>query len=100
MNEMQDYKFTSYPVASFVSHLSGKLYNQIMEVQNGFVTSIVLSGSGNTGKTGKSLMTSIWQIVFDGYKSQEQGISITLPALFAKLDRGSPYYSKDDSKLR
>ena len=59
MNEMQDEKFTSYPVASFVAHLRGKLYNQIMEVQNGFVTSIVLSGSRNTGNTGKSLMTTI-----------------------------------------
>ena len=92
MNEMQDEKFTSYPVASFVAHLRGKLYNQIMDVHNGFVTSIVLSGSGNTGNTGKSLMTAIWQIVFDGQKSKEQGISITQSALFAKLDKGVPYY--------
>ena len=97
MNEMQEDKFVSFPLASFVSHLHGKLYNEVMERQNGFVTSIVLSGAGNTGSTGKSLMTSMWQILFNGCKSQEQGISITKSALFSKLAKGTPYYGKCQS---
>ena len=91
---MQEEKFVSFPLASFVSHLQGKLYNEVMNRQKGFVTSIVLSGSGNTGSTGKSLMSSMWQILFNGFKSQDQGISITQSALFSKLDKGIPYYGK------
>ena len=98
MNEMQPDEFLSFPLASFIAHLTGYLYNEIMDFgygyDFGFVTSIVLSGAGNTFGTGKSLMTSMWQITFDGHKSNEQGISITNSALFSKLDRGIPYYSK------
>ena len=94
MNLMQEAAFQSFPVASFVWHLSGYLYPQVMETQFGWVTCIVLSGAGNTCRTGKSLLTSMWQLVFDGFKSQEQGISISTAALFTKLDKGIPYYSK------
>ena len=94
MNEMQESHFHSFPLASFVTHPTGHLYNLVMDVQNGYVTCITVSGSGNTCRTGKSLMTAMWQIIFDGSKSQEQGISITQSALFSKLDRGIPYYSK------
>ena len=94
MNQMQEDGFQSFPVASFVWHLSGYLYPQIMDVQFGWVTCIVVSGAGNTCRTGKSLLTSMWQLLFDGFKSQEQGISITTAALFTKLDKGIPYYGK------
>ena len=93
MNEMQQ-DFLSFPLASFLIHLSGHLYNEIQEVQNGYVTTIVVSGSGNTCRTGKSLMTNMWQLVFNGFKAEDQGISITPSALFSKLDKGIPYYSK------
>ena len=93
MNKMQE-DFYSFPLASFIIHLSGYMYNEIQEVQNGFMTSIVVSGAGNTCRTGKSLMTNIWQLVFQGHKAQDQGISITMSALFSKLDKGIPYFSK------
>ena len=93
MNEMQD-DFHSFPLATFLVHLSGHLYNEIQECQNGFMTSIVVSGAGNTCRTGKSLMSNMWQLVFNGCKAEDLGISITDSALFAKLDKGIPYYSK------
>lgn len=72
----------------------GFLYPHIMDEQNNYMTFVVASGSGNTNRTGKSLMTNMWQLVFDGLKTKEGTLSITEAAIFAKLDKGIPVYSK------
>ena len=94
MNEMQDPMFYSFPLASFLDHLMGYMYTQIMDVQNGYITCITISGSGNTSRTGKSLLTSMWQLVFDGFKTTERPITITETAAFQRLSDGLPLYSK------
>jgi hypothetical protein len=74
--------------------MMGYMYPQIMDVQKGYITCIVASGSGNTSRTGKSLVTSMMQILFDGDKTKERPITITEAALFEKLEKGTPIYSK------
>ena len=58
------------------------------------MTCVVASGSGDTSRTGKSLMTNMWQIVFDGKKTSEGTMSITEAAIYKQLDKGLPVYSK------
>ena len=94
MNEMQDPVFHSFPLATFLAHLMGFLYTQIMDELDNYYTCIVVSGSGNTARTGKSLMTSMWQIVFDGFKTKERVLTITEAAIYDKLDKGIAVYSK------
>jgi hypothetical protein len=74
--------------------MMGYMYPQIMDVQKGYITCIVASGRGNTSRTGKSLVTSMMQILFDGDKTKERPITITEAALFEKLEKGTPIYSK------
>ena len=96
MNQMQEAQVYSFPLASFLAHLMGNLYTQIMDKyeKEAFITCIVASGSGNTSRTGKSLMTSMMQLVFDGCKSKEKPIAITESAVFEKLGKGTALYSK------
>ena len=81
-------------MATFLEHLMGYLYSQIIEEQNNFMSFIVVSGAGNTSRTGKSLMSNMWQLVFYGTKSQEGKMSISEAAIFRKLDKGVPVFSK------
>ena len=97
MNEMQEPTFHSFPLATFLAHLMGFLYTQIMDELDNYYTCIVVSGSGNTSRTGKSLMTSMWQIVFDGFKTKERVLSISEAAIYEKLDKGISVYSKSIS---
>lgn len=58
------------------------------------MTIVVTSGDGNTSSTGKSLMTNMWQLAFDGEKTREGMMSISESAIFKQLDQGIPVYSK------
>ena len=51
---------TFFIVAYLSAHLGAEVYEQILQVQKSFSTTIVLSGSRNTGRTGKSLLTTCW----------------------------------------
>ena len=72
MNLLQDPALYSFPLATFLSHVSGNLYTHIMNKQNDYNTFMVVSGTGNTSRTGKSLMNSMWQMTFDGHKSSNR----------------------------
>ena len=98
MNSMQDPKFHSFPLASFCAHLAGMLYKIIVTAHRSFSTSVVLSGSGNTSRTGKSLMTSCWQLVFLGGYPKHQQIKITEASMFEELDQGCPVYLREWAK--
>ena len=74
--------------------MMGYLYCHVMKAQHNFMTMVVASGAGNTSKTGKSLMTNMWQLVFDGAKLNEGTMTITEAAIFKQLDKGRPVYSK------
>ena len=93
------------------SHLSAAIYEEILKVQKSFSTTIVLSGSGDTSRTGKSLMSTCWGISFFGtYKPNKtkyntvlyQGIGaesqhhmkITPATLFNELSAGRNIYCK------
>ena len=80
--------------ASFCAHLAGMLYKIIVTAHRSFTTSVVLSGSGNTYRTGKSLMTSCWQLVLLGDYPKHQQIKITDASVFEELDKGNPVYCK------
>ena len=58
------------------------------------MTSVVLSGDGNTCRTGKSLMTSTMQKIFLGEYQREQHIKLSESTLFNELDIGNPVYCK------
>ena len=94
MNLLQDPALYSFPLATFLSHVSGNLYTHIMDKQNGYNTFMVVSGTGNTSRTGKSLMNSMWQLTFDGHKSSDRMMTITEAAVFEKLDR-TPVYIRE-----
>ena len=81
-------------MASLLYFLMGFLYLEIMEEQNHFMTVVVASGAGDTSRTGKSLMTHMWQWVFDGKKTDEGTMSISEAAVYKQLDSGTPVYSK------
>ena len=80
--------------ASFAAHAQGAIYPQIMDVQPHYSTTVTLSGSGNTSRTGKSLMTSMWQIVFLGHKPAERVMKLTESSLYQLLSEGTPIYCK------
>ena len=80
--------------ASFAAHSQGAIYTQIMDVQPFYSTTVTLSGSGNTGRTGKSLMTSMWQIVFIGHKPVERIMKVTESTLYNLLSEGTTIYCK------
>ena len=67
---------------------------QIMDEQVSFSTIVTLSGSGNTARTGKSLMTSMWQLVFLGHKPVQRILKLTESNVFELLDEGTPIYRK------
>ena len=87
-------QFWSFPLATLLYYMMGFVYTHIMDTQNNFMTMVIASGSGNTGKTGKSLMSHMWQILFDGSKAKDGTMSITETAIFQQLDKGMPVYSK------
>ena len=74
--------------------MMGFLYTHIMDVQKNFMMFVVASGAGNTNRTGKSLMTSMWQLLFNGKKTTEGTMSISEAEIFRKLDKGTPIYSE------
>ena len=79
--------------ASLCANLSAFLYNILVEKYRYFSTPIVLSGSGSTPRTGKSLMTSCWQLAFYG-KWPKQSVKITEASLYDVLDKGETFYCK------
>ena len=74
-------------------HLQGAIYPQVMDVQPNFSITITLSGSGNTARTGKSLMTTMWQRAMLGYKP-ERILKLTEAALYDLLSEGTTIYRK------
>ena len=95
-----------YFSASFCLNLSSNLYRVLVEKYRYFPTTLVLSGSGCTPRTGKSLMTSCWQLAFLGHWP-EQAVKITEASLFDLLETGVPvwckspviFFSKQDFKV-
>ena len=83
-----------YLAASFCAHLACHLYIILVEAHRCFSTTIVLSGDGGTCRTGKSLMTSCWQLAFLGEYPTEQQIKVTEATLFKELNSGRPVYRK------
>ena len=79
--------------ASFCANLSAFLYTILVKQYKYFSTSIVLSGSGSTPRTGKSLMTSCWQLALYG-KRPKQSCKISEASLFDLLDKGETQYCK------
>ena len=77
-----------------MAHLAGAIYMQIMDVQVSFSTIVTLSGTGNTSRTGKSLMTSMWQLAFLGHKPMQRILKLTEANVFDLLDEGTPIYRK------
>ena len=86
--------YTVVSSGTLAAHAQGAIYTQIMDVKPHFSTTITLSGRGNTGLTGKSLMTSIWQIVFLGYKPVERIMKLTESTLYNLLSDGTNIYRK------
>lgn len=93
MNLMQSPEFYSFPLASFCAHLSASLYKVLVEAHRSFSTTVVLSGTGNTPRTGKSLMTSMWQLALQGCWPK-QLIKLTEATIFEELDKGRTVYCK------
>ena len=81
-------------MASLLYFMMGYLYCHVINSQHNFMTMVVASGAGNTSKTGKSLMTNMWHLAFEGNKLNEGTMTITEAAIFKQLDKGRPVYSK------
>ena len=82
--------------ASFCANLAAFLYRILVEKYRYFSTSLTLSGSGSTPRTGKSLMTSCWQLAFLGHWPK-QSVRITEASLFEHLNSGKTFYCKFQS---
>ena len=78
-------------VGTFCAHLSGKMYNQIIESQKSFTMQMNISGKV-TG-TGKSLFQSVWMLVFEGEEKIPVG-SITEDKAYKALAAGNNIYGK------
>jgi hypothetical protein len=66
----------------------------IIDNRDFFSMIVTLSGSGNTSRTGKSLMTNMWQLTFLGEKPLERLLKVTEANVFDLLDQGIPIYRK------
>ena len=81
-----------------VVHLQGAIYPQVMDVQPNFSITVTLSGSGNTARTGKSLMTTMWQYAMLGCKP-ERILKLTEAALYELLSEGTTIFRKSHNLI-
>ena len=77
--------------ASFCANMAAFLYTILVVRYRYFPTALTLSGSGSTPLTGKSLMTSCWQLAFFGYWPK-QAIKISEASLFEHVNKGETFY--------
>ena len=66
----------------------------IMDNLDFYVSIVTPSGSGSTARTGKSLMTSMGQLMFLGKKPVERILTLTQANLFDLLNQGTAIYRK------
>ena len=81
----------SFVSASFAAHLAGELYQLIIKTQSHYC--MQMSVSGDATGTGKSLLQSVWMVVFTG-EPQTTLTSVSEAQAYKMLNRGENIYGK------